>query len=271
MAKLRKSNIPARDSLTHGYKFSSKHLTTWKTQSLPQGCRLIHAILFTESELYNKPAEKLFDTWDVISMSLVNIGEVKNQVNNMINKNKNTKGHSWELLGNGLYKFCSIGLVLDVPEQNILGTFDDDAWFPNRFDDRYGKGLARTSKLSSYIFSGEQFIEDTQKTGFIEGGFNQIKPAYELSRDIYKYNEVLAIGKPGINIYTGFPATRSIKVTAIYVGYEKMDFYDGKLQAVGSEADIIKRNLLRLRTANGFHLPVIDPTGSIIEMENCKL
>lgn len=265
--KTKKEGVP--DTLTHGYKISDKNLQTWKKESLPYGCEIVHAILLETSTLMSNPAEKLFESWDVISTSLVDIGNITQRAK--INKNiaSQYKGERGFQLDNGLYQWCKIGLVLDVPIQNILGTFDGDAWFPNNIGTEKGR-VFDASLLSERIFNGGQELPkingQPRREKFIPGGFNQIKNSAELQRSPSKYNEILIIGRPGINIYQGLPATKPIKVKAIYIGYDWMRFFDGILQKPEDDFNLnkCKRMLRKLKMLNGYNIPVIDPSESLL-------
>lgn len=269
LKKTKTLKVTGSAPLTHGYNFSCKNLQSWKKESLPYGCDIVHAILFEKSQLLTNSAEKLFDNWDVISTSLVDLGSIIQSAK--INKNVASQynGSMGFNLGNGLYDYCKIGLVLDVPIQNILGTFDKDAWFPNNVGTDRGK-VIDASLLSERIFKGEQSLQQIngkpKRENFIPGGFNQIKNSAELQRHTACYNEVLIIGRPGINIYQGLPATRKIKVKAIYFGYSAMDFLNGVLQVPEGKFNYekAKRMLKKLQMLNGYHIPVIDPSGTLL-------
>ncbi len=255
------------NSVTHSYKFSDKNISAWSKENLPKGCELVHAILSSKSNLYKTPAKELFNKWDVLSTSLVNLDEVKKQAIDSKNLNASKKGETYKSLSNGLYEYCTIALVLDIPNQNILGTFSKDAWFPNNIGTERGK-VTDASKLSKAFFSGEQDLPqyngEAKRVNFLDGGFNQIKKPHEIMEATNSYNEILVAGRPSVNIYNDFPATEEIKVKAIYVGHNYMEFKDGKLlRPEGEIYDRLRENVEKLRQLNGYELPVIDPAGLI--------
>ena len=251
-------------SNTHSYRFSSTNLSSWSASGRPPGHELVHAILLESSTLYTNPASELFNNWDIISMSLVDIGSVFRSAANIKARQSSSDKESWGMLSNGLYEYCKIALVLDVPVQNIVGTFDHDAWFPNNIGTKHdNRGEIRASALTDAFFSGEQRLEQIngqpKRVNFIDGGFNQIKSSHEIQRSNDSYNEILVVGRPGVNIYPNLPATGEIKVKAIYIGMTRMDFEYGKLTR-DKEAERIINNAKRLQSLNGFNIPIIDPT-----------
>lgn len=256
-----------KNSITHSYKFSDKNISAWSKDNLPKGCELVHAILSSKSNFYKTPAKELLNKWDVLSTSLVNLDEVKKQAADSKNLNASNKGETYTKLRNGLYEYCTIALVLDIPNQNILGTFDKDAWFPNNIGTEKGK-VIDASKLSETFFSGEQalpqFNGEAKRVNFLDGGFNQIKKPHEIMEATKSYNEILVAGRPSLNIYNGLPSTKEIKIKAIYVGYNHMEYKDGKLlRPEGKFQDQLRENVEKLRQLNGYELPVIEPAGLI--------
>jgi hypothetical protein len=151
----------------------------------------------------------LFKTWDVISASLFDVSAVT-----VLD----------ELLPRKTLAFGELGLVLDVPIQNILGTHHRDLAFPNHIgteEDASAKGGRRVtnpSALTGAIFSGVNLY----KKVVMPGGFNQIRTPEDLLVNTFKYNEVLLVGREGINIYPGLPATRQIRVSEVCIFRKNM-------------------------------------------------
>ena len=115
-----------------------------------------------------------------------------------------------------------IGLVLDVPPQNILGTHCRDVMFPNHI----GTGQENDSwKLADAVFSGigkpnpKIGIKKSKKVWPSSQGnpYNIIESPFDIlsKSDPTHYNEILVIGKPDVSLYHGYPPTKEIKVKAI--------------------------------------------------------
>lgn len=192
------------------------------------------------SELCNKPAEHVFNTWDVISCSLINIKKLS----------KAFRGGDlapWENVDSPTGMFHELGFVLDVPSQNILGTHSHDVWFPNHID---AKKNGPKWGLVDSILSGKGKDGNSNqwpaKTGH---SYNRIQtPEHILSySDDYYHNEILVIGKSNINVYPGFNPTDKIKVSAIICAQKNFtghSFFSRKGGAV------LEENLRILRTVN---------------------
>ncbi len=188
-------------------------LRRWETNKLRPGRALIHTIrecYETTSPLLNNPAEDLFKTWDIISASLFDASAMTALD---------------ILLPRRTLAFGELGFVLDVPIQNILGTHHRDLAFPNHIgteQDVSAKGGRRVTNsfaLADAIFSGVNL----RKKVVMPGGFNQIRTPEDLLVNTFRYNEVLLVGKEGINIYPGLPETGRIKVIEVCVFRKNMD------------------------------------------------
>ncbi|MBU9816361.1 hypothetical protein J1781_16065 [Rahnella sp. C60] len=191
-----------------------KILNNWR--SLPKNYVLIHAFEGAESPFCHQRAESLLSSWDIISTSLVDLKDIQ-----PLSKTKRYTG-----------MYCATALILEVPVQNILGTHPTDVWFPNHVGRKNGYAGGRiidASALSRAIFRGEG--KDDYRC---EGGYQRLlTPQTLLSEDkkkrhIESHNEVLIIGRPGVKIYAGLPATQRIRVRKIVVveHTESNDMYD---------------------------------------------
>lgn len=188
-------------------------LKSW--QSLPRNYVLVHTFEGTQSPFYKHRAETLLNSWDVISTSLVDLNDIKPG-------SKTTPRYT------GM--FFTIALILEVPVQNILGTHPTDVWFPNHIGRQHNKPSGRVkdpSALSRAIFRGEG-----KDRRHYEGGYQKLlTPSALLSEDKkvrknHTHNEVLVIGRPGIRIYPGLPATQNIRVRKILIAEKRKIDYD---------------------------------------------
>ncbi|RBQ34387.1 hypothetical protein C2125_10270 [Rahnella aquatilis] len=167
---------------------------------------LIHTVsaAYGASPLMTQPAREVFKTWDIISSSFIDVDAV-------------LKGFR---LGAGLTVrsqsglFFEAGFILDVPVQNILGTFSGDVWFPNHAGVNNNMVYDRFA-LADNIFAGRS----KKKEIIAPGGYNQIQPPEKILKNTnYQWhNEILLIGRPDINTYQGLPPTREIKIAGIFV------------------------------------------------------
>lgn len=188
------------------------NLGAWR--SLKKSQVLIHTInpgFKDKTELMRKNAELVFSEWDVLSTSLVDIDKIEK-----FNKNQIKNINATERFSRDTNLFFEIGLILDVPAQNILGTHSQDVWFPNHAGNKYNN----TYSLADAIISGKGKQGGRSRWPCTTGhSYNNIKtPKYILDHTSWTaHNEILVICRPFINIYPGFPPTDKIKVKGIIV------------------------------------------------------
>ncbi|EBD4391471.1 hypothetical protein CU788_19765 [Salmonella enterica] len=186
------------------------HATLEKWRNLGEGKILVHTLseeYLRSSKLAEKKAEEVFSSWDVISCSLINVDKLSKKADDLDLR-------PWEhtRLNTGL--FFEIGLILSVPPQNILGTHAHDVWFPNHAGTKNG----HTSALTDAIFSGKGKRGGEKFWPAAKGhSYNRIlTPKEILSRsDSSQHNEILVIGRKGVNIYPGYSVTGRVRVTGI--------------------------------------------------------
>ncbi|OKA28002.1 hypothetical protein BOH74_04125 [Pseudomonas versuta] len=137
--------------------------------------------------------ENAIANWDAISCSVID--------------------QSWR------YTFGGISFILEVPKQNVLLTNPVDLAFSNHMgtssDPLY-------SNYSSAERSNRPFINGLLKNEVINRFDRVQSPAQMLSKeknfkavDTYYHNEVVAVGRGGVNIHPGLPATQKIKVVGV--------------------------------------------------------
>jgi hypothetical protein len=233
-----------------------KKLERWR--DIGTNRKLIHTVnnkYLKKSKLVEINAEHVFNSWDVISCSLVDIKKMRKHARD----NHELASYEHEDIETGLW--FELGFVLDVPPQNILGTHSRDVWFPNhagmgaRWD--AGKNGPRTWALVDAILSGRGLPGGEHawpaKTGH---SYNRIRTPDDILHhsDMSKHNEILVIGKSDINIYSGFKPTGKIKVSAIIVAAQYRTGHALFSRALDDER---LRNLNKLRRVNPT-LPVIE-------------
>ncbi|MBF8731444.1 hypothetical protein IRZ59_13480 [Pseudomonas guariconensis] len=159
-----------------------------------KGLCLVHAIRTDHglsSELTRRPAEEVFQRWDVFSTSLIVCPSGK-------------AGNQRTPLGT----FAAIGLILEVPPENILGTFRGDVYFPTH-------ETGEKNKFARSVLSGRSAYKDKPlgRRVYIKGGYNRIETPEWVASKIYIYSEVLVVGRPGFKLH--YAMTKPIKVVGI--------------------------------------------------------
>lgn len=142
-----------------------------------------------ESPLLTREAESLFSEWDVISTSLIKSGEY--------NKTQ----------------WADVGLILAVPPQNIISTFQRDVGFKNH------AGVQSGRVVNSYALADSYFRGEAKGGHKIPGGTYAVLDTPEnilRTTPCGQHNEILIVGKSGVRIYEDFPATQKIRVCGIY-------------------------------------------------------
>lgn len=180
-------------------------LKSWSRGLNRKNFCLIHSVSSNNysTPLFKGSANAILSKWDVISCSLVNYA------------NRGDANFSSD--ANGAHP---IHLELDVPVQNILGTHSSDVAFPNhagrKFNSPTGKVLD-SSALTRHIFKGiNRFsLKIDSHNGYANIiNFQDFIVKCFSSRGM-GHNEILLIGRPGINLYRDMPCTRMIKVKGI--------------------------------------------------------
>ncbi len=168
-------------------------LNRWEFENLSVYGFLIHAVRYNTGELFQRPAEDVFATWDIMSCSLIDATLCLKSID-------------------------ATGFILKVPKQNILGTHNHDVWFPNHkgkeANARYASKTERNGSLVKALHSG------INKRGINIGNFRQLLMPGDLIEGQMasraKYNEILIAGRPDVNVYAGLPATKKIEVIGVF-------------------------------------------------------
>ncbi|AEX50978.1 hypothetical protein GRAQ_00126 [Rahnella aquatilis CIP 78.65 = ATCC 33071] len=221
-----------KEDIKHSSGEKETILNSWRF--LPKNLVLVHAFEGEENPFCQHRAESLLNSWDIISTSLVDLKDIK-----PLTKIKRYTG-----------MYCTTALILDVPVQNILGTHPTDVWFPNhigRKNDYAAGRIIDASALSRAIFRGEG-----KDDYHCEGGYQRLLTPQALlsedkkTRSVESHNEVLIIGRPGVKLYAGLPATQSIRVRKIVVveqteSNDMYDYYAGSPEIVAAKAAEINK------------------------------
>ena len=200
-----KKERPNTDSIANrlaNVRSSRDTLSAWA--ALKPDVVLVHSLRSQEGLLFQKPAEEVFSQWDMISTSLVDV------------KNIAPFPSQWHpRMGTDRMTGCieDVSLVLDVAPQNIIGTHPQDVWFPNH------AGVSRSGKVCNSYALADHVRYGIGKTGkVVQGGFDQlVAPDTLLKRSEEDHNEVLIVGREGVNTYTDLKPTQNVKVVGILV------------------------------------------------------
>jgi hypothetical protein len=113
-------------------------------------------------------------------------------------------GKQWKPLGT----FAAIGLMVEVPPENILGTFRGDVFFPTH-------ETGEKNKFARSVLSGRSAYKDglLGRRVYIKGGYNRIETPEWVASKIYLYSEVLVVGRPGFKLH--YAMTKPVKVLGI--------------------------------------------------------
>jgi insecticidal toxin complex protein TccC len=149
------------------------------------------------TELFSNP-ESILGQRDVLSMSVV------------------SDQHS--------YTYAGTGFVIKVPPQNILVTSPVDMDFRNRA----GEGRDQSAGASGVL--SRELIKSRSKYQEI------LTPMQLVSKSREDRNEVLVVGRHGVNIYPGMPATEKLEVVGVFTNSGFIDRTTG-LEAKYSEDD----------------------------------
>ncbi|AEX50977.1 hypothetical protein [Rahnella aquatilis] len=177
-------------------------LQSWAV--LPENHVLVHTFQLHISPFCHQNAASLLNSWDIFSASLIDLKDIKP----LTSATSRYTG-----------MFHNVALVLEVPRQNILGTFPHDVWFINhagRKDYSPTGPVIRPYELVDCIRSGRG-VENYK----CAGGYQQLLTPTRLMikdkifRKDHSHNEILVIGKSGLNLYAGLPPTQPIRVTKV--------------------------------------------------------
>lgn len=119
--------------------------------------------------------------------------------------------------------YQSVGVILDVPKQNVLLASPSDLMFENNAGD-----LSRIERMVN--------IPDRDRQRWRLERMDQIKRTGLLSQEVFRHahqmkspddvikgghpkdhNEIIIATKSGVNIHPGFPATKECRITGIFI------------------------------------------------------
>ncbi|WP_143330368.1 hypothetical protein [Chromobacterium haemolyticum] len=186
---------------------------------------IVHALDFENSKQISRRLlsgeDSILTSWDTISASL--ISDVKS------------------------FTYGSLGVILTVPIQNIILTSSEDMMFRNNIGDlgRSDFDLVSASdslyQLSPVVRSGllsKHVIFNSRK--------HSIRTPSEILGNTYDArNEIIIITRPNINTHPGYPTTREVKVSGVFIRemseqYSRIGAVTEMLKFVNDKYPIIK-------------------------------
>ncbi|ASV34251.1 calcium-binding protein [Candidatus Hamiltonella defensa] len=177
---------------------------------------------------------------------------------------------SASIMSNDSITGYSVGLILQVPNQNILAAAPhEDIVEPNldnlvkQFGDQASRIKINLLKKFKELTNGETTLTRTDNTTLLELTRNGL-----LSNQLFSYpqrvatpdtiinrtflrNKVLITGRPDVNIYPHYPVTEEIKITGLFlIDHDAPENKNGAQQVSSSES-LLSKNINILRESAG--------------------
>ena len=199
------------------------NLSSW--EQLPDDQALVHTIdhTFLPSPFFNQPAEDVLNSMDVICMSLIDTKQIK-AARSFAKANFLKTDDPDEYLKaydcSFPYVFYEVGFIVEVPPENILGTFPEDVGFPNHTGTaRVINGPPQRSdgyKLADEINTGEAIVGWPD----VEGGYDSISTPSDILANTEiqpcgRWNEIQVVGKENIALHADGAFSKKLKIKKI--------------------------------------------------------
>jgi hypothetical protein len=200
-----------------------KNLQKWGRIS-EMGLCLVHAVgdhALADSELFKGRAQNILSGWDVISTSLIRRRRPWAQVQI---RNRNPKIAKLSNKPPGMY--ANVALILQVPPENILGTFPTDVFFPTHEP-------AKDYRFASAVLGNRRAARPV-----LGGAYTQIESPRRIlektGKEIpgVKYNEILVVTRPHVRVH--FSETKKVEVKGII-------YTQGSCGFSPSDAEVLQR------------------------------
>lgn len=200
-----------------------KNLQKWGRIS-EMGLCLVHAVgehALDDSELFQGRAQHVLSGWDVISTSLIGRRRPWAQV-----QIRNRDPKIARLLRKPPTMYANVALILQVPPENILGTFPTDVFFPTH------------EPAKDYRFASAVLGDRSTARPVLGGAYTQIESPRRIMERTgkempgTKYNEILVVTRPHVRVH--FSETKNVEVKAII-------YTQGSCGLSPSEAEVLQR------------------------------
>ncbi|WP_235655631.1 hypothetical protein [Candidatus Williamhamiltonella defendens] len=123
---------------------------------------------------------------------------------------------SASILSNETLRGYTVGVILEVPEQNILAADPDETSLEANFKEVIkksgGEGLALTKNIP---------VSELTRNGMLSKQLfsypQRVATPDDIINNTLSQNTVLITGRPDINIYPHYPVTKDIKITGLFL------------------------------------------------------
>lgn len=205
-------------------KHVEKKLRKWERIS-EMGFCLVHAVgehALYGSGLFQGRAQEILSGWDVISTSLIRRTRTWTQVNI---RSQNPKISRLPMRPMRMY--ANVALILQVPPENILGTFPEDVYFPTHEpakDYKFAQAILGDGSTTTHPVMGGAFTKIESPLTIMEKT-SRGKPKEN-------YNEILVVTRPHVRVH--FSETKKVEVKGII-------YTAGSTGLSRSDAEVLQR------------------------------
>lgn len=198
-----------------------KNLQKWGRIS-EMGLCLVHAVgehALPDSKLFQGPAQSILSGWDVISTSLIHRRRLWAQV-----QIRNPNPKIARLPKKAARMYANVALILQVPPENILGTFPEDVLFPTH------------ASAKNYEFANAILGDRSAAHPLHGGAYTKIESPRTIMEKtgmgLGKYNEILIVTRPNVRVH--FSETKKVEVKGII-------YTPGRFGFSPEDAEILQR------------------------------
>nr|WP_234813607.1 C80 family cysteine peptidase [Candidatus Hamiltonella defensa] len=173
---------------------------------------------------------------------------------------------SASILSNQTLRGHTVGVILEVPEQNILAAAPDENIIEPKLDgvikisdDEHPAVKTHGLQKINQMINGEQLpptnstpLSSLARNGLLNQLFSypqRVSVPDEIIHKTITRNTVLVTGRPDINIYPHYPVTKDIKITGLFLTGFDTPRNTGGAQGFSSSEQLTSKNFQLLREA----------------------
>ncbi|WP_254591772.1 C80 family cysteine peptidase [Candidatus Williamhamiltonella defendens] len=177
---------------------------------------------------------------------------------------------SSSIMSNDTIRSYSVGLILQVPNQNILAAAPHEAIVEPNLDSLVNQSGEQTSLIQINLLQKLKELTSRKTTLPLTDNttLSELKRKGLLSNQLFSYpqrvatpdniinrtllrNKVLITGRPDVNIYPHYPVTEEIKITGLFLIDHFAPKNRNEDQQVSSSASLLSKNINILRESAG--------------------